>query len=459
MDPTVGLSETDAVGARRAVELGWVTQADVEQAITAQRQDPSTRLIDHLPLDPHQHGMLAEASTGPIPPEAAAAMDLPENRFGRYWKIRAVGAGGMGEVWLAWDETLRRRVALKFLRRPEEGEAANNLLREARLAGGLEHPNIAKVYEVGDVDGLPYIAMQFIDGRTLGEAAKDLKLPETIAAVTRVAEAVRAAHEQRVIHRDIKPANVMIDGKGHVFVMDFGLAKERPVEGWTLGASNVIAGTPQFMAPEQTHGRADEQSDIYSIGAVLYSLTTGRPPFVGETTLDILIQVRDREPVWPRKLAPSLPADVEAIILRALEKEKARRYRNATELIEDLEAFSNGNPLRHARRPTLVYVLAKKIRKHRAAWALSGALVVAVLAAVVWVSLVRLSARNREAALKQISALSANITERKREMRSGRMDAEEALASLRSAVGAVDRYVRDWPDEPNAYYVRARGLV
>ncbi|MHC4607989.1 MAG: protein kinase domain-containing protein, partial [Planctomycetota bacterium] len=317
-----------------------------------------------------------------VPAEVAEAMNSPDRQVGRYWMVNPLGAGGMGMVFRAWDEELGRWVALKFLKQVGMDRAREYFLREARLAAGLDHPNIAKIFEFGEHNGTPFMAMQFIDGRTLGDAAKDMDLPRRLEAVRKVAGAVRHAHEGKVIHRDLKPANVMVDARGEVFVMDFGLAKQREVggEGASVAGSSVVVGTPNYMAPEQAEGKADEQSDVYGVGAILYEMVCGRPPFVGDSMANVLRQVIGQEPVWPRKLAPGTPPDVEAIVLRALEKEKKRRYAGVDQMTDDLTAFLEREPLKHARRPTFSYVLGKKIRKQPLLWGFAAAMVLAIAA-------------------------------------------------------------------------------
>ncbi|MBI2900699.1 MAG: protein kinase [Planctomycetes bacterium] len=369
-------SDADFALAKRAVDRGWLTREQVEAAMVSRDRDPGTRLLAHLPLTPERLRELQEPPSRPVPPEAAEAMKDPANRVGRYWRVAPLGSGGMGLVYRGWEPELRQWVALKFLKQIGDEQARAFFRREAQLAAALDHPNIAKIYEIGEQDGSPFIAMQFVDGETLSKAK--LKTEEKLRAVAKIAEAVRCAHERKVIHRDLKPTNVMLDRNGQVFVMDFGLAKETSVEGETLTGTNVVVGTPNYMAPEQARGKATAQSDVYSIGAILYELFTGRPPFAGESSADVLTQVVTADLVWPRRLAPATPPDVEAVIIRALEKDQKRRYVDAAQMIEDLDACLNGNPLRHARRPTFAYVLGKKIRKQPLLWAFGAAMVLAI---------------------------------------------------------------------------------
>jgi serine/threonine protein kinase len=371
----------------RAVERGLLTKEQVESAVLECQKTPSSRLIDLLPLTPEQVRALSQGTSSaaprPLPPEVEEAAKLPEMMVGKYVVTGQLGAGGMGVVVKAYDTQRHRWAALKFMKGIADERGREYFEREARVAAGLTHPNIASIYEVGDREGQPYIAMQYVEGENLTGARKKMGLTEVVGAVRKVGEALRYAHEKGIIHRDLKPANVMVDGRGGVYVMDFGLAKERTVEGGqSLGGSSLVVGTPQYMAPEQAKGKADAQSDVYGVGTILYEMTTGRPPFVGETTPDVLMQVVNEEPVWPRRLNRRLPEDLEAIILRALEKEKKRRYGTMRELLEDLEAYGQGNPLKHARRPTLLYILGKKIRKQPLLWGTTAALVAALIGGI-----------------------------------------------------------------------------
>jgi len=328
---------------------------------------------------PASEGDFNAGPAGPIPSEDTQAAEPSGTHVGKYRIATHLGTGGMGTVVKAYDTKLHRWVALKFMKAAGSETARRYFEREAQLAAGLSHPNICGIYEIGDHDGQPFIAMQYVEGETLHVARRRMTVPDLVRAAEKIGEAVRFAHERKIIHRDLKPSNVMIDKSGQVFVMDFGLAKEQSVEGESLSGSNVLVGTPGYMAPEQAKGKADEQSDVYGLGAILYELVTGRPPFTGESTADILMQVVGQDVVWPRKLNPGLAPDIEAIILRSLEKEKHRRYASVGQFLEDVGAFQQQNPLKHARTPTFGYVLARRIRKQPLLWGTAAALVLAIV--------------------------------------------------------------------------------
>ncbi len=313
-----------------------------------------------------------------LPPEVVPYAENKDQHLGKYILTTLLGSGGIGEVFRAWDTELRRWVAVKLLKDIGDNMAREWLAREAQLAAGLDHPNIVRIYDVGEGVGAPFIAMQLVEGQSLELAQKEMSLPAKVQATKKIAEALHYAHGKNVIHRDLKPANVVVDGEGEVFVLDFGLAKETRVSGHSHSISGMIVGTASYMSPEQAKGKSDKQSDVYGIGATLYELVTGRPPFTGTSITDVLTQVLFKEPVWPRVLSPGVPRDLEAILLKALEKEKLRRYATVSDLLEDLTSYLDGEPLKYARRPTVGYVVAKKIRKQPLLWGLGAALLLSI---------------------------------------------------------------------------------
>jgi len=281
-----------------------------------------------------------------------------------------LGEGGMGRVFRAFDPTLGREVALKFLR-SDDPEMVARFLGEARAQARIQHPNVCRIFEAGETGGRPFIAMELIAGKDLRTASNEMSLEQKILIIRKVADAVHEAHRIGLVHRDLKPANIMVvrgdDGSFTPFVMDFGLAREMAAPGLTQ--TGMLVGTPGYMAPEQARadGRhLDRRVDIYALGATLFALLTGRPPFDGQSSVDVLVRLLQEDAPSPRTLAPSVPVDVEAIVLKCLEKDPAKRYDSARALADDLGRFLDGDVVR-ARRAGFVERLLKKFRRHKAA--------------------------------------------------------------------------------------------
>lgn len=270
-------------------------------------------------------------------------------QFGDYELLEEVGVGGMGLVYRARQITLNRTVALKMIR---PGQRTSERLperfrTEAEAAARLQHPSIVQVFDVGEVDGQAYYSMQLVEGRTLAELLSDGPLSPRKAAehLLVIAEAVAYAHRQGIVHRDLKPSNVLLDSLGRPRITDFGLAKllDQPRD-WTTG--DHLLGTPAYMSPEQagaTTHRVGPACDIYALGAILFEMLTGRPPFIGSNSLEILWQVRECEPPRPRKLRPKLPAELELICLKCLQRDPRHRYADAEALADDLRRYLNGD--------------------------------------------------------------------------------------------------------------------
>lgn len=267
---------------------------------------------------------------------------------------RQIGRGGMGVVYRARQLSLNREVAIKLL---PGGEFASPEFRkrfhaEARTAASLTHPHIVTIHEVGEHEGLPYFAMEYVAGHTLADVIRNGAVaPETAARLCRdIARAVHFAHEHGVLHRDLKPANVLLDAFDHPRLVDFGLASFLSANP-ELTRPDQTLGTPAYMPPEQVagnHGQIGRGSDIYALGAILYHLLTGRPTFEGGTLPQILRQIESEEPVPPRRLNPGIPQDLQTICLKCLEKDPQKRYRDAFNFAEELDRFLRSEPI-HAR--------------------------------------------------------------------------------------------------------------
>jgi len=299
-------------------------------------------------------------------------MDLPQGeRIDGFVCTERLGAGGMGEVWKAWDTTLARWVALKFVRGTDPAEI-DRFAREARLAARLAHPNIAAIYAFGERDGRPYIAMQFVNGRTLTKMPRSARRP-LVEAIRDAARGIEHAHRAGIIHRDLKPDNIMVED-GRTLVMDFGLA--RPLaENVRLSATGLILGTPPYMPPEQARGGTlDARSDIYSLGATLYEMLAGRPPFRGATAYEVLDRVIRDDP-------RPVPGELGLVVAKAMEKDPARRYATAAEFADDLDRWLNAEPIL-ARPRTIVYRVCRRLARHKAVVATAAAGLAALIAAL-----------------------------------------------------------------------------
>ncbi|MCK4836050.1 MAG: serine/threonine protein kinase, partial [Candidatus Aminicenantes bacterium] len=268
--------------------------------------------------------------------------------FGRYQLETKLGTGGMGDVYKAYDPSLKRHVALKILRY-ENPEVLARFLREARAQAKVEHAHICNIYEAGEIQNRHYIAMQYIEGKTLTQLRNDLTLDEKTRIMMGVALGLHAAHRQGLIHRDVKSSNIILnlseDGQWKPFVMDFGIAREQSAPGIT--STGMVVGTPYYMSPEQAKGKIndiDRRSDIYSMGITLFELLSGEVPFKGDTPVDILMKIIQKDPPPLRKVNPRIPVDLETIVMKCIEKDPNRRYSSAKELAEDLQHYLDGDP-------------------------------------------------------------------------------------------------------------------
>lgn len=345
--------------------------------VASEKLSPSQPACDPTPtvLDP----ALEQATPAQIDRED----HLPQVQG--YEVLSRLGQGGMGVVFRARHERLNRMVALKMIRDGLLG-TPTHLARfhsEARAVARLQHPHIVQIFEIGEHQGRPYFALELVEGGNLSQqlAKSSMSLRAVADLIEKLARAIHYAHTQGIIHRDLKPANLLLTPEGGLKVVDFGLAKESGTEIFlSHSCTDSLLGTPSYMAPEQAWGPPENvgpRSDVYSIGAILYECLTGKPPFLAGTLLEVLDQLRHRDPVPPTHINPEVPRDLETICLKCLGKMPAHRYASALDLADDLARFLGGEPIQ-ARRVSTAERAWKWMRRRPALTALSGLVLVLV---------------------------------------------------------------------------------
>jgi eukaryotic-like serine/threonine-protein kinase len=292
--------------------------------------------------------------------EPTTELELPWC-FGDYELLEKIGQGGMGVVYKARQLTLNRLVAIKMLPGGQfaSESGVQRFLAEAGAAAALQHPNIVAIHEVGTVAGQYFFSMDYVEGRSLATVIQEemLSFRATVVLITKIAEAIDYAHDHGILHRDLKPANILIDRQSEPHITDFGLAKRLDAifgSEQSLTVTGQVLGSPGYMPPEQAGGKQNisRGSDVYAIGAIFYELLCRHKPFHADTLLETVKLILETDPLPPRMLNPKIPRELEAICLKCLEKEPARRYETAGELAEDLHRWLDGHTVR-ARRASI----------------------------------------------------------------------------------------------------------
>src|SRR5437868_14662050 len=354
--------------------------AGVESSAEASAKADDPGRVDELSRDN------AKPTSG-VKEAVCAATMLGE--LGDYELLEEIGRGGQGVVFRARQKSLNRTVALKVISLGQWASTAHlkRFRREAEAAASLDHPSIVPIYEVGEREGACYFSMKFVEGGQLDEVVKraPISIRQAAELIAKVARTVHYAHEHGILHRDIKPGNILLDAKGEPHLTDFGLARLVESESSVTQTLDVL-GTPSYMAPEQAVGNntaVGNATDVYGIGAVLYQLLTGHPPFAGGATYETIRLLLDTEPRQPRLLNPKIDRDLSTICLKCLEKDPKQRYSSALALAEDLECWLKHEPIQ-ARR-TGLFARGKKWVQRNPSSALLAASLVALAAAAGWI--------------------------------------------------------------------------
>src|SRR2546430_913288 len=364
---------------------GLCTGCVLEAAIGIFSEAPVAGVVD--PGGPGKPSPLGSNS----PPDNKTSPRIAEmlGQLGDYELLEEVGRGGQGVVFRARQKSLNRTVALKVISLGQWASKAHlrRFRLEAEAAAKLEHPGIVPIHEVGERDGSCYFSMKFVEGGQLDEVARREPMPirRAVELIAKVARTVHYAHEHGILHRDIKPGNILLDAKGEPHLTDFGLARLVETESSVTHTLDVI-GTPSYMAPEQAVGNnaaVSSVTDVYGLGAVLYQLLTGQPPFAGGTTYETIRLLLDTEPRPPRLLNPKIDRDLSTICLKCLEKDPRRRYSSALSLAEDLERWVKHEPIQA--RHTGVFARGAKWVRRNPTSALLAASLIAMVAAAGWI--------------------------------------------------------------------------
>ncbi len=419
------------------------------------------------------------------PPPPAPSPAPGGRRIGKYTILREIGRGGMGSVYEAEDPVLHRRVALKVLKEVAEGSLiVERLHREATIVAQLRHPNIVVIHEVATVnesDGrlLHFIAMEYVEGTTLADeiAAKVTSQKALVAMLEVVARAVAFAHSKGVVHRDLKPANVLVEKGGRLALTDFGLARADAFES-KLTKSHSVIGTPLYMAPEQVAGRTrdiDARTDVYALGVMLYEIMTGHPPFAAPTPAELYHQIATEEPTRPSVHGRTIDRDLEVIAMKALSKERARRFPTATAFADDLARWLRGERI-SARPPSVMYRVRQSLSRRRATLVVVLLLIAGAAGYVpLWRALARRNDDEQQrqkrdseaqtlrdaelAATRELGALWSDVLVAKQGLHNSTAEPAQVRADFASVIARLSQHTDRFRARPQGWYVRARARL
>lgn len=403
-------------------------------------------------------------SSGEEPPLPEPVARYPLPHWPRFEPVAFLGEGGMGKVFKAFDPTLRRPVALKFLHFGQRPGALEALLGEARAQAQLDHPHVVRLLEAGEIEGMAYLVLAYVDGVSLKELHLPLSLRQKVAILEGAVEGVHAIHRLGIVHRDLKPANILVrrheNGGFEALVTDFGVARNLRQE---ADPGRAVVGTPLYMSPEQARGdlEVDRRSDVYSLGATLYHVLLGAPPFPDAAGAGLLQRVLHEAPVGPRHVSPAFPEDLEAILLKCLHKDPERRYPSALDLASDLERFLSGQPVLARPAPPL-HRFRLWVRRNRllaAGLALSALVVLAsgIFALKAWTD-----RRTAVALAQRWSAEVAQIEAARRQIHMlPTRDVEPELERLGARLGLLESQVAQAPQagQGAGHFVLARAAM
>jgi len=381
----------------------------------------------------------------------------PESALRRRYEIRdRAGEGATSVVYRAWDRELGRMVALKLIREKAgfSEVARERFRREVHAAASLSHPNVVTVHDAGSEGGRLYLVMEMVDGSPLSDRMTQSSSPELLRVLAKAARGVAAAHEKGIVHRDLKPANILVTASGEAKVGDFGLAHLAD-SGTDLTRTGATLGTPQYMAPEQVQGRSKEvtpRTDVYALGAILYELLSGVPPHGSDDLVELYRRIVSEEPAPPRTLRPSVPADLQTICLKALEKEPGRRYANAKEFADDLDRQLAGEAIL-ARPGGALARLLKKLARRRIAVAVVVILATVIASAAAWTLRTQRAVADYQAAYDRGDRSWNNAV---RMVRAEDFDKALVHDQVQKAIAAFQEASRSFPERVEPWLMIAR---